>query len=98
MPRAKLRPEGPRSLCLAGLPVELFPRKDGRSSEQRCPGAERSRDARVIDEVPNEPFDASTLEDENDGLFREKDAVAPKTGQSNPVRRSVGDDLGCPLP
>ena len=35
---------------------------------------------------------------EDNGLFRKEDAVAPKAGQSKPVRRPFGDDLGCSLP
>jgi hypothetical protein len=66
--------------------------------KKRCPGAERGRDARVIDEVAHESFDALTLENEDNGLFRKEDAVAPKAGQSKPVRRPFGDNLGCSLP
>lgn len=60
------------------MPVELFPRKHGRFLKKRCLGAERGRHARVIDEVADESFDALTLKNEDDGLFRNKDAVAPK--------------------
>jgi hypothetical protein len=60
------------------LPVELFTREGRRSLKKRCPGAERGGDARVIDEVADESFDALTLENEDHGLFRKKDAVAPK--------------------
>jgi hypothetical protein len=62
------------------LPVELFPCEDGRSLKERCPGAERGRDARVIDQISDESFDALTLENEDNGLFRKVDAVAPKAG------------------
>jgi hypothetical protein len=62
------------------LPVKLFPREDGRPLKKRCPGAERGRDARVIDEVSDESFDSLTLENEDDVLFRKEDAVATKAG------------------
>ena len=74
--------------------VELFPCKDRRSLKKRRPFAERGRNARVIDEVAHESFDALTLKNEDDGLFRKKDAVSLKARQSKSVRRPFGDDLG----
>src|SRR5215212_4730873 len=95
---ARTRSPGRRSLeesaRAPGLPVELLPREDGSSPQERRPDTESRRDARVVEEPANERFDASTLENEDHGLFRQKDAVAPKARQAKPVRRPFGDDRG----
>jgi hypothetical protein len=84
-------------LLLAGFPVELFPRKSGSPVEERCPNAERGRADGVVDELADEPFDAPAFEHEDHGLLREKDAVPPKAGQREPVRRALREDLSCSL-
>jgi hypothetical protein len=85
------------SLPLIGSPVELFPRKSGSPVEERCPNAERGRADRVVDELADQPFDVPAFEHEDHGFLREIDAVPPKAGQRETVRRPLGEDLGCLL-
>jgi hypothetical protein len=75
--------------------VELFSCELGCPFEKRCPDAERGRAGRVVDKVANKSFDAGAFEHEDHGVLREKDAVPPKAGQCEPVRRALGEDL-CP--
>jgi hypothetical protein len=78
--------------ALARFPVELLARKHGRPLEQRSPDAERGRAGRVVDEVANEPFDARTFEYKDHYLLGEEDAMPPKTGLVEAVRRAPGED------
>jgi hypothetical protein len=84
---------GLTSLWPAGFPVELFSCGLGRPFEKRCPDTERGRPGRVVDKVANKSFDAGAFEYEDHGVLREKDAVPPKAGQCEPVRRTLGEDL-----
>jgi hypothetical protein len=79
--------------ALAGFPVELLPREGGRPFKEWPPGTEHGRAARVVDEVANEPFDARALKDENHCLLSQENAVPPKTGLAELVRRALGEDL-----
>jgi hypothetical protein len=59
----------------------------------RRPDTERGRTGRVVDKVADKSFDARAFEHEDHGVLREKDAVPPKAGQCEPVRRALGEDL-----
>ena len=74
---------------LAGFPVELLPRKRGRPFKERPPDAERGRAGGIVDEVADKPFDARALEDEDHRFLAEEDAVPPKTGLVELVRRAL---------
>jgi hypothetical protein len=73
--------------------VELFSCELGCPFEKRCPDTERGGAGRVVDEVANKSFDAGAFEHEDHGVPREKDAVPPKAGQCEPVRRALAEDL-----
>jgi hypothetical protein len=81
------------SLWPAGFPVELFSCELVRPFEKRCPDTERGRAGRVVYKVANKSFDTGAFEHEDHSVLREKDAVSPKAGECEPIRRSLGEDL-----
>jgi hypothetical protein len=68
-----------------------------RALEQRAPDAERSRPDGIVGEFADERIDAWPLEDEDDRVVGQVDAVPLKTGLYEFVGRAPADNLGRPL-